>query len=174
MDHASDLSWVVIADAGPLIALSRVQCLPLLRDLFGSVTITEQIRSETLDHGHFPGQEAIADALQAGWLSSHPVDLAGWQARLPGVDEGEASALCLAAQFTHALLIIDDRVGRAEARDRGLSIMGVAAVIGLARRQGLVPLASPILHALRAKGYYIGDEVIAAVLASVGETASGD
>lgn len=55
----------------------------------------------------------IADALQAGWLISHPVDLAGWQARLPGVDEGEASALCLAAQFTHALLIIDDRVGRA-------------------------------------------------------------
>ena len=78
MDHASDLSWVVVADAGPLFALSRVQCLPLLRD---------------------------------------------------------------------ALLIIDDRVGRAEARARGLSIMGVAAVIGLARRQGLVPSAAPILHA---------------------------
>jgi predicted nucleic acid-binding protein len=52
--------------------------------------------------------------------------------------------------------------------------MGVAAVFGLARRQGLVPLAAPILDAMRTNGYDLGGDVIAAVLSNLGEGASGD
>lgn len=173
MAGTRELSRVVIADAGPLIALSRIRQLSLLRGLFGTVAITEQIRGEMLDHGPFPGQEAIVATLQAGWLRSHAVDLTGWQSRTPGVDEGEASAMCLAAQLAPALLIIDDRAGRAEARARGLTFMGVAAVVGLARRQGLVPRAAPLLDALRTNGYFIGADVVAAILASVGEADDG-
>jgi predicted nucleic acid-binding protein len=174
MAEPRELSRVVIADAGPLIALSRVHQLDLLHSLFGAVAITEQIRSEALDGGHFPGQDAIAAALQAGWLRSHVIDLTDWRAHVPGVDEGEASAMRLAAQYAAPLLIIDDRAGRAEARARNFAVMGVAAVVGLARRQGLVALAAPILDAMRANGYYIGVDVIAAVLSSVGEAARGD
>jgi predicted nucleic acid-binding protein len=173
MAGSEALSRIVIADAGPLIALSRVHQLALLQALFGTVATTGQIRSEVLDGGHFPGQEAIAAALQAGWLQRHAIDLANWQPRHPGVDEGEASVICLAAHYPLPLLILDDRAGRAEAHARGFAVMGVAAVVGLARREGRVPLAAPILDALRANGYYLGDDVVAAVLAGVGETASG-
>ena len=37
---------VVLADAGPLIGLARIQRLQLLRDLFTSVWITEVIAAE--------------------------------------------------------------------------------------------------------------------------------
>jgi predicted nucleic acid-binding protein len=37
---------VVIADAGPLIALARIESLDLLRQLFGRVCITTTVRYE--------------------------------------------------------------------------------------------------------------------------------
>lgn len=171
MAGAEALTRVVIADAGPLIALSRVDQLRLLRELFGVVEITEQIRAEVFDGGGFPGQDAIAAALQDGWLRCHAIDLAPWQPHCPGVDEGEASAMLLAETFPMPLLIMDDRAGRAEANARGFAVMGVAAVVGLAKRQGLIPLATPVLNAMRANGYFIGNDVIAAVLARLGEPA---
>ena len=39
---------VVIADAGPLIALARIEALYLLRQLFGRVFITTTVRVDIL------------------------------------------------------------------------------------------------------------------------------
>ena len=51
----------------------------------------------------------------------------------------------------------------------GVAVMGVAAVVGLAKTQGLLPRAAPVLAQMRANGYFIGPGVVAAVLARVGE-----
>jgi predicted nucleic acid-binding protein len=48
---------VVIADAGPLIALARIDSLALLHALFGRVYITTQVRDEIL-----PTQSIFSDA----------------------------------------------------------------------------------------------------------------
>ena len=62
---------VVIADAGPLIALARIEALYLLRQLFGRVCITTTVRDEIL-----PAKAAFADAdllvrmLAEGWRRS--------------------------------------------------------------------------------------------------------
>lgn len=172
MAGTEELTRGVIADAGPLIALSRIDRLRLLRDLFGTVEITEQIRAEVLTVGSFPAQHAIAAELRAGWLRCHTIDLSPWQPRYPGVDDSEASAMLLAALHPAPLLIMDDRAGRAEARSRGFAVMGVAAVVGLAKRQGLIPLAAPLLNTMRANGYFIGDDVMDAVLARLNESAT--
>jgi len=60
---------VVIADAGPLIALARIEALHLLRQLFGRVCVTTTVRDEIL-----PAKAAFADAdllvrmLAEGWI----------------------------------------------------------------------------------------------------------
>lgn len=48
---------VVIADAGPLIALGRIDALNLLYELFGHVCITATVRDEIL-----PDTSGFADA----------------------------------------------------------------------------------------------------------------
>jgi predicted nucleic acid-binding protein len=160
---------VVIAAAGPLIALARLQALDLLPRLFGQVLITPTVHEEILPPGDFPGTAALQAALEAGWLCCQAVSPTAERPLHPGVDPGEASVIALALQEPDALLLMDDRTGRAAARRRGIPFLGTAAVIGLATLHGLIPAARPLLEQFRSVGYFISQEVIDAVLADIGE-----
>ncbi|HLA36386.1 MAG TPA: DUF3368 domain-containing protein [Rhodocyclaceae bacterium] len=165
---------VVIADAGPLIALSQVGALHLLPSLFGEVWITDAVRREVCDAGKFSGRDMILAALSAGSLRSVAVDMAHWQPRFAGIDPGEASAIAWAetvnaTEGAYAMLIVDDRLGRLEAQARGLPIIGTAAVVGLAKTRGLIPRADEVLRAMQAKGYFLGNAVVRAILDRIGE-----
>lgn len=168
------MSRVVIADAGPLIGLARIDALSLLRDLFGRVCVPREVCEEILPDGvQFPDATVLSGALAEGWIEVVDVPKNDWQPLNPGVDAGEASAIRLACQWSErgdlVLLVMDDRAGRLEARGRGLSLIGTAAVIGLAKTQGLIPAAGPLLERLTQVGYHLGKSVIAEVLAAIGE-----
>ncbi|MCX7147885.1 MAG: DUF3368 domain-containing protein [Rhodocyclales bacterium] len=160
---------VVIADAGPLIALSRIDALDLLRGLFGQVLVTEEVRDEALPATDYPGKTSIAHAFDAGWLACPGPFETSWQPTNPGLDAGERSAIAAAVQMPGCLLIIDDRAGRAEAKSHHVAIIGTAAVIGLAKLRGLIPAARPVLGRLRPTGYFIHPTIIDAVLKGIGE-----
>lgn len=55
-----------------------------------------------------------------------------------------------------------DRAGRLEAQSRGIVLIGSAAVIGLARTEGLISAARLLLERLTPSGYHLGQAVIAA------------
>src|SRR5260363_362207 len=78
----------VVADAEPLIALSRLGELELLQQLLGEVWITSVVRQELLDAGSFQGQAAIAHAL-GEWLHETSVEIMDWRAIHPGIDPGK-------------------------------------------------------------------------------------
>jgi predicted nucleic acid-binding protein len=163
------LRSVVIADAGPLIALSRIGALDLLRGLFRQVLVTEEIRNEALPTADYPGKALIAEAFDAGWLACPGPFETSWQPTNPGLDAGERSAIAAAVQMPGCLLIIDDRAGRAEAKSHNVAIIGTAAVIGLAKLQGLIPAARPFLERLQPAGYFIHPRIIETVLKDIGE-----
>ena len=91
----------------------------------------------------------------------------------PLVDSGERTSIALALHWqaagAQALVIVDDRCGRAEARSRGLPILGTAAVLVVAKQQELIPACAPLIAALREEVYDISDGLVAAVLAEVDE-----
>ncbi|MFT3780066.1 MAG: DUF3368 domain-containing protein [Ottowia sp.] len=165
---------VVIADAGPLIALARIDALDLLRGLFGRVCITVAVRDEILPTAaSFPDTGLLARTLQEGWIEVVDEPPGNWKPLNPGVDPGEASAIHAACVWRDAgdavLLVMDDRTGRLEAKAHGIALIGTAAVIGLARTEGLIVAARPLLERLARSGYYLGQAVIDAVLADAGE-----
>jgi predicted nucleic acid-binding protein len=175
---------ILLADAGPLIALSRIEKLHLLHDLFTTVWITEVIAAElglsvaSSARLSFSGLSVLQEACQQGWLQvvkPEPVVTDGWSPLNPGVDAGEASAIALAIQQRDAgrdvLLLIDDRCGRAEARRQGLAVIGTTAVLVLAKERRLVSTCKPLLVALREEGYFLSDSLIASVLQQCGESA---
>ncbi|MDR2214127.1 MAG: DUF3368 domain-containing protein [Pseudomonadales bacterium] len=165
---------VVIADAGPLIALARIDSLFLLQELFERVYITSVVRDEILPAtAAFPETLLLANTLLEGWIEVATIPEDDWKPLNPGIDRGEASAIHIARHWRDAgdtvLLVMDDRAGRLEASANDIPLIGTAAVIGLAKTEGLIPVARPLLERLARSGYYIGQSVIAAVLANVNE-----
>ena len=165
---------IVIADAGPLIALARIDSLALLRGLFGVVCITTTVRDEILPAAStFPDTDLLTRTLAEGWVEIVDTPQDDWKPLNPGVDPGEADSIHNACIWRDAgdavLLVMDGRAGRSEARSRGIALIGTAAVIGLAKTEGLIPAARPLLERLVLSGYFIGNAVIVAVLAEVGE-----
>lgn len=165
---------VVIADAGPLIALARIDSLGLLRGLFGRVSITATVRDEVQPAASgFLDAPVLARTLVEGWIDVVEEPQDDWRPLNPGIDAGEASAIHTACGWRNAgdavLLVMDDRAGRLEAKAQGIALIGTAAVIGLAKTEGLIAAARPLLERLVRAGYFIGPSVIAAVLAEIGE-----
>lgn len=165
---------IVIADAGPLIALASVESLHLLRLLFGNVTVTSVVYNEILPtNAVFADAGFLTAALAEGWIELMEVPNSDYRPLNPGVDAGEASSIRLAYDCRelgdHVLIVMDDRAGRLEAKSRGLTVLGSAALIGLAKTEGLIPAARPLLEKMVASGYFIGPTIVSAVLADVGE-----
>ncbi|HRD68484.1 MAG TPA: DUF3368 domain-containing protein [Candidatus Competibacter sp.] len=161
---------ILIADAGPLIALSRIGALDLLHGIFGEVWVTPDVRTEALPVADYPGKADLAAAFDAGWLRLLSPSPSAWQPLNPSLGPGERSSIAAALMQPGCLLVMDDRAGRAEARVWKVAIMGTAAVIGLAKLRGLIPAARPVLERLQPAGYFIGVAVIEAVLVDIGET----
>ncbi len=155
---------LIVADAGPLIVLSKLGELALLQRLFSRVCITQIVRAELFAGGLFRGQAEITEAL-SDWLDVAHVELGTWTPRNSDLDPGEASSICLAERYPDSLLIIDDKAGRQEATSRGLRFIGLIAVLLEVRRLGWVPQLGPLLDGLRREGYYLGEPLIQRVLA---------
>jgi len=159
---------LVLSDASPLIALALVERLDLLRSLFGEISITEIVKAEVLGDGSKPGTASIAAAVQAAWLRVIPD---AWPLpQFPALDEGEASILRAAINLgVPCLVLIDERAGRAVAKELGVAMAGTVGLIVLAKKRGLIPSARAAFAELLEKDFRIGAEMIRAALVQAGE-----
>lgn len=153
-----------IADAGPLIALARVEKLLLLRSLFGIGLIPPAVHQEVQTASGRPGAARIGEALSAGWLRVTPLaddTLAANLALI--VDAGEAEAIALCLERKANFLLIDDAKGRRIAECAGVSLVGVAGVLLAAKSRGLLVDVSPVLDELAGVGYRLSRQLIDSV-----------
>ncbi|QOC22226.1 DUF3368 domain-containing protein [Wenzhouxiangella sp. AB-CW3] len=157
----------VVSDASPLIALGRVGGLPWLKHLFGTVWIPAQVEAEIFPTPSTADQDALRQAVDRGWLKVWPQRVVP-RGRLD-LDDGERACIELALKHPGTLLLIDERAGRAHARECGLNIAGTAAVIGEARARQVIPSARQVFESLHQSDFRIAPEVIRAVLERVGE-----
>ena len=157
-----------VVNAGPLVALSLLDQLDLLPALFAECWVPQAVFNEV----------AVAGIGKPGAKSLQDTD---WQARvrvcpIPDpllvmeLDAGEAEVISLALQFSPCLAIIDERRGRRIAQHvYGLTVKGTAGILVEAQRRGLISGLRSLLLELRAAGYFIADNVIAAACKAVDE-----
>jgi predicted nucleic acid-binding protein len=159
---------IVLADASPLIGLARVGGLPWLRKLYRTVSITKAVQIEATGARDLPGAVAISVALKQGWIR---VLRQEWSdPPLPQLDTGEASTLRAAiALGAGTLVLLDDLQARREAQRLGIAITGTAGIVVEARQAGLIPAARPVFARLADEGFHLGDDLLRAVLAELGE-----
>ena len=82
---------------------------------------------------------------------------------LNALDPGEQAAIALAQTLPADLLIIDERLGRRIAGDRGISIIGTLGILDGAASQGLINLAEAIAQ-LQQTNFRVSRRIIQALL----------
>jgi predicted nucleic acid-binding protein len=152
---------VVVADAGPLIALGRVDRIDLLAVVFQQTQVPQAVLAECLVQSQRPDARRIEAALSNGWLL--PCEAIAIDA--PGLGLGERAAIGR-AQAIGAALLADDQAARACAVRLGLVTVGTLGVLVKAHRLGLVPELRALIEQLRGSGYWLGDATIEQALAA--------
>ena len=159
---------LVAADASPLIALAAAEAFELLHDLFGTVMVTRAVRDEVKAGGDLPGARELDAAMQDGWIRVARTPMETWA--FPELGVGEASTLALALQHGgDALVLMDDALGREQARARGVPVMDLAGLLLAAKRARLVELVAPIFTRLARCGFTVPDAAVRGVLEEAGE-----
>jgi predicted nucleic acid-binding protein len=150
---------IVVSDAGPLIALAKVDRLNVLQELFDEVYVPLAVHRE-LFAKLGPESSRLEDALQ-GFLQIAPsptISSAVGRAT-SRLHPGEREAIALAVE-RKALLLADDQMGRSAARRLGLAVTGVIGVLLRAKEAGLLPSVHPVLIEMRQCGYWLSDEIL--------------
>lgn len=163
----------VVSNAGPLIALAKIERFHLLRDLFGGITIPHAVFDEVVVRG---GERAGAhETVQAlnDWISIVPVrDLQLARSMQTQLGTGEAEAIALAIELPADYLLLDDRKARSVARFLSVEVLGAVGVLRRAQRRGFLSDLKPAIDALRMAGYHIGDAVYRRILDDIGDHTS--
>ena len=161
----------VISDASALIGLAIVDGLAWLPALFGAVWIPPSVQREVLPGVKARGEAEIAAAIKSKVLRVWRKNIPTPAANLGDLDEGETDCIRIALSegAGNAMILMDERAGRAIANELGIQVAGTAAVIGFAKRHGLIESAKARFERLHASDFRISAEVIQTVLRGVGE-----
>jgi uncharacterized protein len=159
---------IVVADTTPLSELAKVGHLNLLRDVFGQVTIPQEVYREVTIGSH----PAVAQVKLATWIQVFSISDTQKLSILQqstNLDLGECAAIILAEEVQASQILLDDLDARRAAKNRNLSVIGTIGTLILAKQRGVITSIKVILDDLIEGGTYIGQRLYQDALAIVGE-----
>ncbi|MCL5966713.1 MAG: DUF3368 domain-containing protein [Deltaproteobacteria bacterium] len=157
--------WVV--NASPIISLARISRTSLLHELCDALVIPRGVAYE-IGQGarNDPARKWIRGAgarFLRGPVQVPPL-VAAWDLGL-----GESEVIAYAYSHPGCEAILDDRAARRCALSLGIRVRGTVALIVLAKKEGLISEAAPVLNQLVRAGFRIDRDIISAALSLAGE-----
>ena len=156
-----------VANASPVIFLARGGHLDLLQLTGDRVLVPTPVAVEIRRRG---SEDVTARALdRTPWLEvveppPVPSIIHAWD-----LGPGESAVLAWAHAHSGCEAIIDDLAARRCATTLGIPVRGTLGLVLLAKKRGRIPLARPVVEALRQAGMYLSDRVVNGALALVDE-----
>ncbi len=160
---------MIISNATPLIAFSRIGRLDLLRETVAEpLVIPAAVADEILDYE--TGEPGSIDFAQETWIQTQSVqDQQQVRLLLPTLDRGEAEVIALGLEKQANLVLIDELIGRKVAEFLGLRITGSVGILIRAKQLGEIAAIKPLLDHMMREGMYFSQRFRDAVLRQVGE-----
>jgi predicted nucleic acid-binding protein len=155
----------IVVNSSPLIVLSRAGRIDLLTLAGMPIHIPESVSSEVRAHS----DEAARALDTISWLQTVPD--AEMLPRVRGWDlgAGESAVLEWAQANRPARAIIDDYAARKLANVLGVEVTGTLGLALVAKQQGMVSVARPLVEELTRAGLYLSEPIIERALRLVGE-----
>ncbi len=154
-------------NTSPLIFLTKGGFLNLLQIISPEIIVPQAVETEIQAYGE---TDITATAIaKTSWLvvtetPPVPAIIQAWD-----LGAGESAVLTWAYGNPAAEVIIDDLAARRCAIALGISVRGTLGIVLIAKQQGIIPYARPVVEKLRLCGMYLSDKVINQALLLVDE-----
>ena len=137
---------MIISNATPLIAFSRIGRLDLLRVTAAEpLVIPAAVASEISDYER--GGPGSIDLAQETRIQTQAVeDEQQVRLLLPTLDRGEAEVIALGLEQQARLVLIDELIGRKVAESLGLRLTGSVGILIRAKQLGEITTIKPLLE----------------------------
>jgi predicted nucleic acid-binding protein len=151
----------VVSNATPLIYLAKTGRIDLLKKVFGTIFIPEEVKIEVVDKGKLLKEKdayTIEKAINEGWLKV----LAAETIEVPmKLDKGEVAVLSLAKKLKLNVVPIDEVSARSVARLLDLTPRGTVFVLFKALEKKEINLDEflEVLSQLISEGFRLKEEV---------------
>lgn len=160
---------MIVSNSSPLMNLAIVGHLEILRELFNTISIPEEVWSElTIEGRDKPGTKEI---IQASWIKRVPIkNMDLFQLLQRDLDDGESEAITLAVENRANLILLDETDARNIAEFYRLPKVGIIGILMRAKKLGLIKEIKPILLLLRNKAnFWIKQDLYQKILSEMGE-----
>jgi predicted nucleic acid-binding protein len=147
---------IVITDTSCFVLLEKIDALAILHQLFATVLTTPEIKKE------------YGDPLPE-WVIIQSSNQSLTEEFSQYVDQGEASALALAAEIFCDYIILDDMAARKLAEKLGLPIKGTVGVLLYAKQKGVIPLLRPYLDLIQQTNFRLSNQLAEQFIKDAGE-----
>lgn len=153
------MSLLIVADTGPLVILAKLNHLPLLHQLYTEIRIPETVLIEATTLAYRQDAKRIVGF--AAQYSQVMPDIAEDDPDYLdyGLDAGEAQAISWAKR-ANCPVLLDERRGRAVAKQEHLAVLGTVGLLLKAKQAGLIPEISSLLDNMLAYDYRLAPALI--------------
>ena len=158
----------VVVNTTPLIALSHVGRLNILKELYGEIIIPEAVYKELSAKEDSICKNAVERSRDWVRVDSIKNQMAKTMYKTQ-LHDGEVEVMILAKEIAADVVIIDDANDKKHAKYLELPVTGTLGVLIKARKEGYVDELKPILHRMVEEGIYISQNLIELCLKQAGE-----
>jgi uncharacterized protein len=155
---------ILVSDTGPLVALAKLNLLPQLHRVISRLYLPRAVFFEATQAGK-PCAEELAQFVlgNPAWvICQTDIEHVLIDALSGRFGAGEVQAMYWARELEIPLLL-DERRARAAAKELGLHVVGLGAVLLRCKQLGILPFVLPALRELEKLEYFLSPQVIKAI-----------
>lgn len=161
------MSRVAVADASPLILLSRADYLQFLELLEPPIQVPDAVAQEIRQKGEADiAVQTLNNDTRLKVVEAPPIPASIGNRDLGA---GEAAVLAVAQALPEPIALLDDLAARRCAQDLDIPVVGTAGLVLAAKRRGVIDEARLVLERLMAHGMYLSPRTLNALLRRVEE-----
>jgi predicted nucleic acid-binding protein len=146
---------IVISNTTPIISLSSIGKIHILKDLFGEIIIPQAVYNEIKAKKRYGYEEVESEFIKVKAIQGKIyIDTF-----LNQLDLGEAETIILAREINADYVLIDENLGYKIAKNSGLQAIRTLSVMLKAKEKGIIKEIRPLLDEMIAKGRWYSKKV---------------
>jgi predicted nucleic acid-binding protein len=155
----------IVSNTTPIISLSSIEKLDILKDLFKEIIIPEAVYKEIKARKSYGYKE-----IDFEYIIVKPIKGKIYRdLMLSLLDQGETETILLAKEINTDFVIIDESLGYKIAKNSGLNVIRTLSLILKAKEQGIIKEIRPLFDEMILKGRWYSKRVYENFLKRAGE-----